>query len=120
MAEQLTLLADVARRERPYKRVRPTSVAQYAHLRDTGTLAKRRHAVLTAIGAIRNRTQQWPTACEVQAYLEKRQQIPNDGNPNHVKPRLTELAASGVLVRGLKRRSAVTGLTVLTWEVKSR
>src|SRR5690242_8476912 len=101
---QLPLLADVQRRERPWKRVRPTSAGVYAHLRDTGTLAKRRHAVLTAIAAIRNATSQWPTACEVQAYLEARQQIPADGNPNHVKPRLTELAELGVIVRGPKRK----------------
>ena len=117
---QLGLLDAVAREERPWKRVRPTSTAQYAALRDTGTLAKRRADVLRAIAAIRNATQEWPTACEVQAWLVERGDLPNDGNPNHVRPRCTELADTGVLVRGPKRRSQTSGITVLTWQVKAR
>jgi hypothetical protein len=118
--QQLGLLDSVARVERPWKRVRPTSVAQYAHLRDTGTLAARRAVVLRAVAAIRNATQQWPTACEVHRWLEDRGEIPRDGNPNHSKPRLTELADTGVIVRGPKRKSRVSGITVLTWQVKGR
>jgi hypothetical protein len=123
---------------KPWKRVRPTSVAVYSALRDTGTLAKRRAAVLRAVAAIRNATQMWPTACEVQRWLAERGEIPNDGNPNHVKPRLSELADGwhstrmidgkrlhvkvycDVLVRGPKRKSAVTNIAVLTWQVRAR
>lgn len=123
---------------KPWKRVRPTSVAVYQHLRESGTLAKRRQAVLTAVAALRNATQQWPTACEVQDWLASRGDVPADGNPNHVKPRLTELADGwwvtrlvegrktrvhvpcDVLVRGAKRKSTVTGISVLTWQVRAR
>lgn len=117
---QLSLLTSVTRVERPRKRVRQTSVAQYAHLRDTGTLARRRDSVLRAVAAIYNATQQWPTSCEVQRWLSERGEIPNDGNPNHTRPRCHELAAMGVLERGPKRQSKVTGISVLTWQVRSR
>ena len=114
-------LFDAVRAERkPWKRVRQTSVQQYAHLRDTGTLAKRRSDVLRAVAAIYNATQQWPTSCEVQRWLSERGDIPNDGNPNHVRPRCHELAELGVLERGPKRKSAVSGIVVLTWQVKQR
>lgn len=138
---QLSLLADVERRARaPWKRVRPTSVARYAVLRDSGRLATRRASVLRAVAAIRNATQQWPTACEVQVWLEVAGDIPKDGNPNHVRPRLTELADGwfvkrtmtvdgrrvvervhvpcDVLVRGPKRKSHTSGISVITWCVR--
>lgn len=117
---QLPLLADVERIERPWKRVRPTSRAIYAQMRDDGTLGRRRDDVLRAVAAMRNKTGRWPTACEVQYWLAARGDIPNDGNPNHVKPRLTELADRGVLQRGPKRQSQVSGLCVLTWQITSR
>lgn len=136
---QLSLIPGLELGERrPWKRVRPTSIAQYAHLRDTGVAEQRRACVLRAVAAMRNATQVWPTACEVQAWLEERREIPDDGNPNHVKPRLSELAdgwevtrvvdgrkvrvrvGGGVLERGPKRKSQQSGIRVLTWQVKSR
>lgn len=141
-ATQLSLLEGVQRLERPHKRVRPTSIAQYAVLRDSGTTAKRRNDVLRAVAAIRNATQRWPTACEVQEWMADSGDIPNDGNPNHVKPRLSELADGWtvtrvrevdgqkarvkehvpchILVRGPKRKSRVSGIAVLTWQVRER
>jgi hypothetical protein len=115
---QLSLLASVERQERPHKRVRQTSIAQYAHLRDTRTLAKRRASVLKAVAALKNRTGVWPTSCEVQQWLVWQREIPADGNPNHVRPRLHELAEMGVIERGPKRPSRSSGLTVLTWQVR--
>ncbi len=104
----------------PRKRVQATSVAQYGQLLQSGQLAKRRSAVLACVAILRERTGAWPTACELHQELERAGEIPDDGNPNHTKPRLSELADLGVLVRGPKRASRVSGLTVLTWEVRSR
>jgi hypothetical protein len=120
VTQQPDLFGAIRRDCKPWKRVRQTSAAQYAHLRDTGTLAKRRDAVLRAVAAIYNATQEWPTSCEVQYWLAIRGELPQDGNPNHVRPRLTELAALGVVERGPKRKSHVTDIVVLTWRVRSR
>lgn len=136
---QPTLL-DVAERQiadTPRKRVQATSAAQYQHLLETGTLAKRRMAVLRAVAALREQDGRWPTACEVQRHLADSGAIPNDGNPNHVKPRLSELADGWtvtkrdtqgqpvkvhvpchVLVRGAKRKSDVTNISVITWQIR--
>jgi hypothetical protein len=83
-----------------WKRVRSTSTGLYALLQDTGVLALRRKQVLNAVAAFRNRWQIWPIADDVQAWLVAAGVIPNDGNPNYVRPRLTELSSGWFEVRG--------------------
>lgn len=102
----------------PRKRVAETSARQFRHLVETGQLAKRRAAVLACVAILRERTGVWPTACELHQELERAGEIPADGNPNHTKPRLTELAQTGVIVRGPKRASQVSGITCLTWAIR--
>ena len=129
------------RRLLAWKRVRPTSAGLYAVLQDTGFLDMRRKRVLNAVAAIRNATQRWPSACEVIEWLYARKRIANT-NPNQVRPRLhemshgwEELRVTGegpdgkptrekvfvpcdILIAGPKRKSDVTGHTVLTWQVR--
>jgi hypothetical protein len=83
-----------------WKRVRPTSAGLYALLQDSGILALSRKRVLNAVAAFRNKKQLWPIADEVQAWLVAAKLIPADGNPNHVRPRLTELSSGWHEVRG--------------------
>lgn len=140
---QLSLLAGVRRttRPKPWKRVRPTSVAVYAELRDSGKLAAGRNRALRAVSALKNSRGEWPTGCEVQAWLLERGEV-EDANPNRVKPRLSELADGwfvtlvrdvngvkvkervhvpcDVLVRGPKRKSRVSRIACITWQVKGR
>lgn len=84
LGELKTLLA--------WKRVRPTSTGLYAFLQDSGYLAHGRKIVLNAVAALYNAKQQWPIADEIQAWLLERKQI-RDMNPNHVRPRLTDLSS---------------------------
>ena len=129
------------RERRPWKRVRPTSVALYETLQDSGTTAEGRRRALNAVAALKNARGEWSTACEVRAFLLERGDIP-DNNPNRVFPRLNEMADGwdrwvtkdidgqrtrvkehvhcDVLVRGPKRKSRVSGITVITWQVKGR
>ncbi len=129
------------RERRPWKRVRPTSAALYAVLRDGGETAEGRRRVLRAIAALKNLRGFWPTGCEVLAWLLERGEIP-DNNPNRVLPRLNELADGwdrvvtqeingervrvkvhvhcDVLERRPKRKSLTSGITVITWAVKGR
>jgi hypothetical protein len=123
---------------RAWKRVRATSAGLYAELKDSGYLGERRTRVLNALAAMRNATQRWSTACEILRYLHARGEIA-DLNPNHVRPRLTELShgwydvtttADGerqrvftpcdIVIVGPKRKSDVSGHTVLTWEIRGR
>lgn len=95
---QPSLLDVVARQERPRKTVRRVSRAQYAVLRDTpGLLTARQHAVLTAIAAIYNATQIWPTRGEIARWMFDHGRLPR---PDHslIAPRLTELSR-GVMDR---------------------
>lgn len=100
--------------------VQATSAAQYRALARRGTLATRQTVVLEAVAALRVEWDQWPTACEIQRWLEARLLIPPDGNPSHVRPRCFELAEMGHVTRGPKRRSRLTGITCLTWELADR
>jgi hypothetical protein len=127
---------------RPWMVVRNTSVGLYEYLKDSGKLAEGRWVVLNAVAYLKNCRGYWPTGCEVLSWLFATGQIP-DMNPNHVKPRLNELAdgwdhwvtttvINGVkvrekvhvhcdlLVRGPRRKSRVTGISCLTWEVRTR
>lgn len=122
-----------------WKRVRPTSAFLYQIMQDTGLLDVRRRRVLNACAAIRNATQRWPTSCEILDWLVKRKRLTNS-NVNQVKPRCSELADGwtesrvverdgvkvredvfvpcDIFIRGPKRKSDITGHTVLTWQVK--
>lgn len=131
LGEVRTLLA--------WKRVRQTSTGLYAMLQDTGILALRRKQVLNAVAAFRNRHQMWPINDEVQDWLVAAKLIADDGNPNYVRPRLTELSRGwhelrvtqvdgrrvtekifrpcDVLVAGPSRKNK-HGRGVTTWEVR--
>lgn len=125
-----------------WKRVRSTSAFLYQVLQDTGLLDVRRRRVLNACAAIRNKTQRWPTSCEILAWLVERKQLAND-NVNQVKPRCSELADGwtehrvgvdndgrparltvfvpcDIFERGPKRKSDITGHTALTWMIRGR
>lgn len=128
------------RERKPWKRVRPTSVATYAELRDNGQLAHDRAMVLRCLAALTNATGAWPTADELQDYMARTGEIPDDGNPNHVRPRLTELSCGwdatreingvktkvhihcDIVERGPKRSSRLKSTTrrVYTWQIKER
>lgn len=103
---------------KPRKRVQETSAMQFEKLRQWGTLDKRNAQVFKAVKALSISGKGGPTSCEIQRYLATIGAIPNDGNPNHIRPTLTRLADDQWLQRGPKRKSQVTGLTVLTWVVK--
>lgn len=132
---QPDLLADVARVERPWKRTTTTSKASLRTAEDAGLLEVRRRQVLRGLRAMWNRSQIWPTADELAQYLFTRKQLP-DPHRDHVSPRLNELAdgrwvtrivdgkkvrsqvGGGAVERGEKRKSTVSGLTVLTWRAR--
>jgi hypothetical protein len=128
------------RERKPWKRVRPTSVATYAELRDKGQLAHDRAMVLRCLAAFKNDKGIWPTADELQNDMAGKGEIPDDGNPNHVRPRLTELSCGwdvtreingvrtkvhihcDIVERGPKRPSRLKSVTrrVYTWQIKER
>ncbi len=123
------------RRLLAWKRVRPTSAAIYELLQDKKILDIRRKRVLNACAAIRNASQRWPTSCEITQWLFERGRIPST-NPNIVKPRCSELSTGwdetrevdgqrvkvfvpcDIFERGRKRKSDITGHTVLTWQIR--
>ena len=97
MSAQPSLLDALAREGRPRKRVRAVSKTVYAELRDGDRLTERQHQVLTAIAAIYNATQVWPTRAEIAAWMFAHGRLPR---PDHalIAPRLTELSR-GVMNR---------------------
>jgi hypothetical protein len=94
---QLGLLDVVARDERPRKRVRAVSKAQYAALRDGDRLSKRAADVLRELAAFYNRRAYWPTAAELTRWMFKHRDLPRDDS-RLIAPRLTEFS------RGVKDR----------------
>jgi hypothetical protein len=98
VSSQPSLLDVVTRDEKPRKNVRRVSRAQYAVLRDTGTLTDRQHAVLTAIAAFYNRTASWPTPAELTRDMFRRRLIPRESS-NIVAPRISDLV-NGEWVKG--------------------
>lgn len=97
MTAQPSLLTGLERVERPRKRVRAVSKAQYAELRDTDRLSQGQHAVLTAIAAIYNATQTWPTRGEIACWMFEHGRLPRADHAL-IAPRLTELSR-GVMNR---------------------
>jgi hypothetical protein len=94
---QQSLLADVARQERPWKRVRAVSKQVYAELRKGGYTKRSAVRVLTALAWYRNARQEWPTPAELAAFMFSRQRIARN-DPRIVAPRVTEMLR-GVVVR---------------------
>lgn len=120
---QLSLLAGVERVERPWKVVRQVSRQVYAELRRSGRVARRTQQVITALAYFRNRTQSWPTAAELAAFMHQHGRLPRPDS-RLVAPRLTELLrgrvdrlkdgtrvrrGGGLLVLQPVRRCAVSG-----------
>jgi hypothetical protein len=95
---QPSLLDAVARQERPRKRVRAVSRAQYAALRDGNQLSKRAADVLRELAAFYNRTAYWPTAAELTRWMFEHRDLPRDDS-RLIAPRLTEFS------RGVKDRT---------------
>jgi hypothetical protein len=126
---QLSLLAAAARDERPRKRVRQVSRAQYAELRDSDQLGTRAADVLRNLAAFYNRRADWPTAPELTQWMLEAGELPRL-DFNLVRPRLTELcigrhdAATGQLVGGgvietlPRRQCRVTGRSAHPWRVR--
>jgi hypothetical protein len=97
MSQQLGLLDAVQRDEKPRKQVRKVSRQQYAELRDSDRLSAGQHAVLTAIAAIYNSRQDWPTRAEIATWMFEHGRLPRN-DVSLIAPRLTELS------RGLMNR----------------
>lgn len=108
---QLSLLSVVERHERPRKRVRAVSKAQYAVLLETpGLLSAKRHHVLTAMAAYREVTTRWPTTSELVTFMVQRRELPR-ASSNLISGRVTELVNGGVCEFLPRRICAVTGRT---------
>ena len=128
---QPSLLDLAVRVERPWKRTTATSKAAVKAAADSGLLHARREACCRGLRAIWNATQRWPTADELAEFLFQSGELPGS-HRDFVAPRLNELAdgwwvkrdgvrvqvGGGLIERGAKRRSNVSGLTVLTWRVR--
>ncbi len=94
---QLSLLSAVARVERPRKRVRAVSKAQYAHLRDGQQLSGRTADVLRELAALYNRRAEWPTVGELALWMFEHKDLPRNDS-RLIAPRVTELCR-GVMDR---------------------
>jgi hypothetical protein len=132
---QLSLLADVQRADRPWKRTTTTSKAAVRVLEASGEAERRRAVCSRGLRSMWNRHQEWPTADELAADLHRRRLIPSK-HRDEVAPRLNELAdgwwvtrrvdgqkvrtqvGGGEVERGEKRPSRISGRTVLTWRVR--
>ncbi len=133
---QLSLLAEVSRVEHPRKRTTTTSKAAVRAIEASGDAEQRRLICLRGLRAFWNRFQVWPTADELSGYLHGRKLVPSK-HRDEVAPRLNELAdgwwvarklesgarervqvGGGEVERGAKRKSSVSGRTVLTWRVR--
>lgn len=127
-AVQLGLLDRVERQERPRKSVRAVSKAIYAELVDSGRLSKDQRMVLTAIAAIYDRTQAWPTRGELARHLFETFRIARP-DPSLFAPRLTELSkgiedrktgefhGGGLLMRLPRRQCAEAKTDASPWRI---
>lgn len=88
--EQLRLIDDVERIERPWKRTTGTSREAVRTFEQSGDAETLRRLCTRAIRAIWNRTQVSPRSEDIARYLFEKKVIP-DLHPDHVKPRLSEL-----------------------------
>lgn len=121
--QQLSLLADVARTERPWKRQRQTARAVYAAQRAVD-VAKAEAGEETRAGQVLrllawhwNATQHSPTALELLAWARAHGETFFD--VNSLRPRLTELVDHGLAESAGKRRCQVSGKVVHTWRVRA-
>jgi hypothetical protein len=93
---QLSLLAEVARTDRPWKVVRRVSRQVYAQLRAGGYVNRQTVKVLTALAWYRNSKMVWPTAAELARFMHERKRNQRD-DPRVVAPRLTEMVRGRVV-----------------------
>ena len=113
-----------AKREKIRRRVRPTSVAQYADGRERFT--GRKADVLRWLAHYYNRFQHWPTSAELAYWwwFEGSHGKPHlDSLILHVRRGLSDLQAAIGLVRAAKngqRKCTVTERLCETWRVRSR
>lgn len=105
---QLSLLADVAREERPWKVVRRVSKQVYAELRRSGYVKRSILKVLTALAYYRNSTQQWPTPAELTEFMFKIKRIPRNDS-RLTAPRLTELIRGWDILEPISGRRVRVG-----------
>lgn len=121
---QPTLLDDISRRERPWKRQRDTARAVYAAQREQDTAKAeqgqetRQGAILRLVAAYWNRHQQSPTALELLEWAKDRGERLFD--INSLRPRLTELTLRGLIESAGKRHCHVSGKKVHAWRVVQR
>lgn len=105
MNQQLSLLTDVQRADKPWKVVRRVSRQVYAAIRNGGVVGRQTAKVVTALAWWRNERQTWPTPAELTAFMFERKRLTRN-DPRLVAPRITELVRGKVvrLADGTKAR----------------
>ena len=122
---QPSLLADVQRRDRPWRRVRETSRAAYAGGRER--FKGRKANVLRWLAAYYNARQRCPTSAELADWSCNTTDTigPQLGMSDlavilEVRRGLSDLAAVRVVEAYGKRKCHITGRLSLTWRVRPR
>jgi hypothetical protein len=135
---QVSLLDDVERVERPWKRTTGTSREAVRVFEASGDAETRRRQVTLVIRALCNRNGRPPTARDIAIECKARGYI-RDDHPDYVKPRISELykgywvtvtgddglrarvlRGGGLVEPAGKRKCSKTGKTVHTWRVVER
>jgi hypothetical protein len=99
------------------KDVKDTSVDVYRQLNDDGTIDRRKRLVLESLDAhIRERG--FPTARELHRSMQRQGLV--SGDPNSIKPRITELKNDGLIEFADKRACAVTAKKVYVLKITQR
>lgn len=120
---QLDMFAAPLAREKVRRRVRDTSIQQYAEGRERFT--GRRANVLRWLAAYYNRRQEWPTSSEVLAWAwddhsdadDDRCFRNYDAAILYVRRGMSDLQTSGVVAANGKRTCRQTGRVCETWRV---
>jgi hypothetical protein len=106
------------KREKVRKRVRPTSIAQYAEGRER--FKGRRGDVLRWLAAFYNRFQVWPTAAELGCWLRKRQRYERrcaECFALHIRKGVSQLIDTGLVRSNGERVCDISGRTVEAWRI---
>lgn len=119
---QPSLLDDLTRRDKPWKRQRSTAREVYRERRKIDRALKaagletKEAKVLRCLAAHWNATQTSPTALELMGWMKARGEAVFD--VNDVRPKINALCAQGLVEKSEKRHCRVSGKTVLTWRVR--
>lgn len=119
---QPSLLDDLTRKDKPWKRQRSTAREVYRERRKTDRalqaagLETKEAKVLRCLAAHWNATQTSPTARELLEWMKARGEQVED--VNDVRPKIFYLCEAGLVESGTKRHCRVSGKTVMTWRVR--